>query len=444
MDKNFKLSSEPKHDNAYVWLLMKGDSYLPGIVTSLFSVIRTNPNADLVVMTTDDVSSHAKSILLKYASHIFDIQYLSVLSKPLKTQNQQRMYEKWIGVSYTKWQMLALPYKKAIFVDGDTIHMSNTDELFDLPAPAAPFASPYMQPLGKIPSYIAKSKNGPDGYPKHKSIVTQAEINNMLHKHGNLLTANMVLLEPSKIDHKKYVDMVKSMEPFGFQTCNSGFDEQSIAYFYTFIKKKNWTALHQIYNYVAWKDRFILKGVIPHNIHYISEGKPWVYAYDRFDDVLSWYKFAALAIIYGKITAQDIFLKESDIEGAVRSGDTFVKKFANVPTLLDLNELGEKSNTQHNKHSTSHNNIDSISNKINDDSRSLTGGKANTSYNKSNVTTKSTPRSKSKSHNKSKMIKTAQKTTSRSRSRSKSNNKSIKSPRNTRNTSKKRKTVNKS
>ena len=91
MDKDFKLSSEPKHDNAYVWLLMKGDSYLPGIVTSLFSVIRTNPNADLVVMTTDDVSSHAKSILLKYASHIFEIQYLSVLSKPLKTQNQQRM-----------------------------------------------------------------------------------------------------------------------------------------------------------------------------------------------------------------------------------------------------------------------------------------------------------------------------------------------------------------
>ena len=442
MDKDFKLSSEPKHDNAYVWLLMKGDSYLPGIVTSLFSVIRTNPNADLVVMTTDDVSQRAKSILLKYASHIFEIPYLSYLSKPLKTQKQQLMYEKWVNVSYTKWQMLALPYKKAIFVDGDTLHTMNTDELFDLPAPAAPFASPYMQPLGKIPSYIAHNKSGPDGYPKHKSIVIQSEINNMLHKHGNLLTANMVLLEPSKIDHKKYVDMIKSMEPFGFQTCNSGFDEQSIAYFYTFIKKKNWTVLHQIYNYVAWKDRFILKGVIPHNIHYISEGKPWVYAYDRFDDVLSWYKFAALAIAYGKITAQDIFLKDSDIEGAVRSGDTFVKKFANVPTLLDLNELGEKSNTQHNKHGILDNKTNSA-NKTTNNSSSLTGGKANTSHNKSNVTTKSTPRSKSKSHSKSKMIKTAQKTTSGSRSRSKSRNKSIKSSHNTRNTSKKRKTVNK-
>ena len=416
----FKLSSEPKHDNAYVWLLMKGDSYLPGIVTSLFSVIRTNPNADLVVMTTDDVSQRAKSILLKYASHIFEIPYLSYLSKPLKTQKQQLMYEKWVNVSYTKWQMLALPYKKAIFVDGDTIHMSNTDDLFDLSAPAAPFASPYMKPLGKIPSYIAHNKSGPDGYPKHKSMVSQTEINNMLHKHGILLTANMVLLEPSKIDHKKYMDMVKSMEPFGFQTCNSMLDEQSIVYFYTFIKKKNWTVLHQIYNYIAWKDGFISKGVIPRNIHYISEAKPWMIEYNKFDDVISWYKFAALAVAYGKITAQDIFLKESDVVDAVKSSDTFVKKFANVPTLLDLNELSEKKSDSSNNNS---------SNKTTNNSSSLTGGKSKTTRNKSNVTTKSTPRSKSKSH---------------SRDKSRTKHKSVKSPRNTRSTSKKRKTTNKS
>ena len=400
MNNDFKLSSEPKHDNAYVWLLMKGDSYLPGIVTSLFSVIRTNPNADLVVMTTDDVSQRAKAILLKYASHIFEIPYLSYLSKPLKTQKQQLMYEKWVNVSYTKWQMLALPYKKAIFVDGDTIHTMNTDGLFDLSAPAAPFASPYMKPLGKIPSYIAQNKNGPDGYPKHKSIVTQSEINNMLHKHGILLTANMVLLEPSKTDHKKYMDMVKSMEPFGFQTCNSMLDEQSIVYFYTFIKKKNWTALHQIYNYIAWKDGFITKGVIPRNIHYISEAKPWMIEYNKFDDVISWYKFAALAITYGKITAQDIFLKESDVINAVKSGDTFVKKFTNVPTLLDLKEL---------------------------------------SNNKSKGGTVHATKSRSKSiKSRSKSIKSPRNTRSKSRS------KSIKSPHNTRSTSKKRKITNKS
>jgi lipopolysaccharide biosynthesis glycosyltransferase len=332
-----EISGPPVYDNAYVWLLMKGDSYLPGIYTSVYSVLRTNPEADLVVMVTPDVSERAREMILKVATHLFYIPYLSFNTLPMRTERQRKIYSKWINSSYTKWNMLALPYKKALFVDADTIHTHNTDEIFDIKAPAAPFASPFVKPLGLIKSFY-KGPKAPDGYPAHKSIIDKKTMMDTLNKGGVVITANMVLLEPLLSDYKLYIETITKMsekQPFGFKNSNSAPDEQSICYFYTIIKKKNWTCLHQQYNYIAWKDGFI-KNKVPKNIHYISEIKPWVMKYNEYDDIISWYKMAAIAIDKTNIKPADILLKDDDVNKARVADDKFVKKFIKVNTILDI------------------------------------------------------------------------------------------------------------
>jgi lipopolysaccharide biosynthesis glycosyltransferase len=330
-----EISSPPIHDRAYVWLLMKGDAYLPGVYASVYSVLRTDPEADLVVMVTDDVSEPARATLLKVATHLFMIPYLSFESKPLKTARQREIYDKWITSSYSKWNALALPYKKVILIDGDTIHLDNTDVLFDLPAPAMPFNNPFNRPIGTVPS-TWKGPKGPDRYMLHGCKVPARDIVNVLHQGGILPTAAPVVLEPSLKDYEEYITLIRKMQPFGFPKCNNGPDEQSICWYYSAHRKLDWHNIHHRYNYIIWKDGFLSKGDVPYILHYFSDVKPWAMKFDAYDDVISWYKMAAEAIEKTKISPGDILLSADNISGAKNKPDKFIKKHINVPSVLDL------------------------------------------------------------------------------------------------------------
>lgn len=335
---NIQLTSAPKHENAYVWLLMKGDSYLPGIFTSVFSVLRTKPDADLVVMVTDDVSQNTRNTLMKVATHLADIPYLTFETKPLKTQKQQDLYKNWASDSYTKWNMLALPYRKVLFIDGDTIALGNVDHLFGMETPAAPFSSPFMQPLGSIKNYT-EGKKDDSGYLLHDEVVSQEVIRKSLTKDGNILTASAVLISPSTKDYQDYIDMVKSMQPFGFSDCHSMVDEQSIAYFY--VEKKNLPMrnVHHRYNLIAWKKGFLEAGDIPYILHYFSDQKPWSQRVEAWPDLVTWYKMAHAAIEETRIKPEDIKLLARDTAKASSTTDTFIKTFANVSSSLDLVDI---------------------------------------------------------------------------------------------------------
>lgn len=330
------LSPDPNNKHAYVWLFMKGDSYLPGIFTSVFSVSRTNPNADLVVMVTNDISQAARKILKKVATHLYDIPYISFESKRMKTDRQQKMYENWIATSYSKWNALALPYDKIILVDGDTIHTENTDELFDLQAPACPFASPFIKPMGYIESHYTDLPSGRDGYPLHNTQVPTNLILDTLNLGGVVLTSTPVLIEPSVDDFYAYQQMVKSMQPFGFPKCHSMLDEQSIAYFYASVKKQSFTTIHQRYNYYPWKDKFLFHGDVPRIIHFFSDTKPWSIKFDAYPDVICWYKMAALGIETVKIKPNDIALTQENVESAKKATDTYIKKFIRVVDVTSI------------------------------------------------------------------------------------------------------------
>ncbi len=331
----FTLSSNPTNERAYVWLLMKGDKYLPGIFTSVFSVKRTEPNANLVVMTTHDVSQETKNKILKVATHTCDVPYICVKSKPLKTQRQREMYSNWIESSYTKLNMLALPYKKTIFIDADTIHTCNTDDLFDLTTPAAPYANPFVKPLGRLPDHY-RGKRGKDGYPLHSATIPYVLISNIINKGGVLPISSSMLLEPSIQDYNSYISMLRTFTNFGFEKCINGYDEQSICYFYSVIKKKNWTAIHQRYNYIAWKDGFLSKNDFPKVIHYMSDTKPWSMKYNEYADVITWNKMAEEALKKNNLRAIDIFLKEENINSASLEKDIFIQKFIDVNSILDI------------------------------------------------------------------------------------------------------------
>lgn len=327
--------SKTNYDRAYIWLMMKGDNYLPGIFTSVYSIARTHPAADLVVMVTEDVSSEARSVLLKVATHLLIIPYLTFNSKPLKTQRQRDMYGSWISSSYSKWNCLAaVQYKKVVFIDGDTINTENTDELFDLPAPAFSCSSPFMKPLGTVKSFYRGPK-GLDGYLVHGTKVPPEELMQALTSDSIVVIAAPCVLEPNLDEYNLYIDTISKMQPFGFSAHN-GMDEQSITYFYAEIKKQAISVIHQRYGYIAWKDEFLYKGDVPRIIHYFSDTKPWSMKFNEYPDVISWYKMAALACKSVGIAPEAIRITGANCESAVNAEDVFIKKFINVTDITDI------------------------------------------------------------------------------------------------------------
>lgn len=340
---NLTLSSSPLHDNAYVWLLMMGDSYLPGVFASVYSVLRTNPNADLVIMVTDDVSDKARSVLLTMATHLFYIPYIQHATSPLKTKKQNAIYGSWISKSFTKWNMLALPYNKALFLDADTIITTNLDHLFKLKTPAAPFNNPFTRPLGYISNKLPNKV-----YANHKAIINPKIVKNMLKKNGMVGTANSMLLSPNIDDYKLYNSMLREYKIYGLaNNCYAGHDEQSIAEFYSILKKVNWVNIHQRYNYIGWKDGFLTKDDIPAVVHYFSQNKPWNMAWNEYEDVIDWYKVMSEAIKYAQLQPKLFKINKLDLQLAERKHNNYVKKFTtnkNIKSLLDIHNYNIVSN----------------------------------------------------------------------------------------------------
>ena len=91
---------------AYVWLLMMGDNYLPGILVSAYSLKKTNTKYDLVVLITNDVSQHAINELNKIFDNIVKVEYI-IKEYQYKNKKEKRKYP-WMNKIHTKWNCLNL------------------------------------------------------------------------------------------------------------------------------------------------------------------------------------------------------------------------------------------------------------------------------------------------------------------------------------------------
>jgi hypothetical protein len=228
---------------AWVFLVMRGDSYVPGALVAGFSLRLTATRHRLLCMVTSDVSPVAKQQLGCVFDEVLPVEYLRARCKPLRGERQKQMYP-WISDSFTKWRCLALTqFDRVIFLDADTVVLSNMDHLFDLRAPAATFSSPWARPYTKVTKHRPHERPGRDGLynpyrnVKHGGAVTGDMVREGLTNRSFVLTGTTVLLRPSARRLLQLERMLRAAEraegAFGFPGCYSGTDEQALAALYS-------------------------------------------------------------------------------------------------------------------------------------------------------------------------------------------------------------------
>jgi len=289
---------------------MRGDSYITGAMVSAYSIRKTNTIAKLVCMVTKDVSNEGRNTLKKLFDEVIEVPYIMVKCKSLINERIQKIYEAWSCVSFTKWNMLSLTqYDKTIFIDADTIILSNMDELFELNAPAGTFSLPQAYPfLSNNKNNKSKKSKGKRGIYnpylgiKHGQVVTREKVMKGLTKKSFVAVGTTMLLKPNKEDYENYKKMLKEMEPFGFKECYSMHDEQSIAYYYiSHSPLREWHMIHQKYNFNPWKRNWLKFGVKPYIFHFVGIN-PWELRREKMHkeewcDIVPWWQVVLAFIL---------------------------------------------------------------------------------------------------------------------------------------------------
>lgn len=274
---------------AAVWLVMRGDRYVPGALVSAHSWRCSGSKAHCVCMVTPDVSRSAVEDLNSVFDHVIQISYLHQPCVRLNTDKKRKMYNAWVEQSFTKWTVLSLTqYKKVLFLDADTLVLRCMDELFDLNTPAGTFSSPWhhpFNPFARKPNPFIKFTHG-DAIPRK----TMARGYNT-----SFLIGTSVLLSPSQKDWEDLKTWLQKQVPFGHPQCGSMLDEQCIAAFYHECRPETtWHYLHQRFNYIPWKPGWLPDAGDrnkPFLFHYFNK-KPWEIARHKYHDLESWWQMA--------------------------------------------------------------------------------------------------------------------------------------------------------
>jgi len=279
---------------AYVVLLMMGDSYLPGCLTVAKSIRDTmkSDDIDIVCMVTNDVSQEAIIKLGKLYDHIFPIDYIEHDVHKLRTEKQNKLYEKWASKSFTKWRCMGLPYKKVLLLDADQLLVNTCDDLFELNAPAGCFISPYY-------NLYAGSHGLPDNYEQHKGQLQHGDSvppTSIRKSFGDSLVvwgASILLPGNRRNKHSKsvgnvdYVDkllkLLDSSSTYGHKGCFSMDDEQLITELFMF----EWTNISNLYNIIPWQRKQYISGT-DMIYHYVGM-KPWDMKPDEYPDLKLWW-----------------------------------------------------------------------------------------------------------------------------------------------------------
>lgn len=281
--------------NAFVWLLMMSEDYLAGVLVSAYSFRKKNTKHDLVIMVTPDISDYAKVLLKTIFDHLVVVPYIEVSSKPMRTQNQSKIYDSWISKSYTKWNILSLTkYDKVCMIDADLVILKNIDELFELKVPAAVFKSSY------------EKLYDPYKNPKHGDVIKPYKIwKGLTTKPSFVATAYLMVLPTSMKYYEGLKKMINGKKPYGFPNCFYGYDEQSISHYLSCYKKGpklDWYAIDPRYGFTIGKYHMLKKGEVPYAIHYVNIPKPWLMK-DSWPDLDIWWSLARrMNISWDKVT----------------------------------------------------------------------------------------------------------------------------------------------
>ena len=304
LSTNLELLDSKKYGgkpNAYVTLVMKGDFYVPGALVLANSLRQTGTQSDIVCMVTDDVSSKAREALGGVFDKVVSIQYISEPYTHLNTAKEENMYHHWMKDSLTLYRCLWLfEYNKVCLLDSDVLVLRNMDSVFDLPAPA-----------GSFHSFWLKGSHNP--YPhdlRHGDPVPIESIKEALRMQNSFVCIGNCLLLPPREDianaFLSYInDFVSKNKALGFDRCNSGANEQTIAHFFACRMAMQWTHIGTQYQCIPWKYSPYDKEGAPFLFHYFNI-KPWTMDIHEFPDLQVWWA-SAKAVCDAHPTAIDFF-----------------------------------------------------------------------------------------------------------------------------------------
>lgn len=281
---------------AWVVLLMKGAAYAPGALVAAESLRLTRTRHALVCMATPDVPAATREQLLAAFDRVVEVPYLTRPARVLPSKKQAAYYGAWMDDSFTKWRCLTLTeYDRVALVDADMAFLVNSDALFDLPAPAACYSSPWAFPFaqrGGMPNPYLPLAGGRPGELAHGAAVPAAKILAALTAREPTFVGGgfLVLLRPDAADFARLVDIISAGAPrYGdAYTVTSGSDETSIAELYA-RAGVDWAHIHQRYAAIPWKTNWVDRDVRAY--HYFGR-KPWDSSPTEWPDLADWWRIA--------------------------------------------------------------------------------------------------------------------------------------------------------
>lgn len=225
---------------------MCGDEYVKGALILAWSLRQQKTQHELIVMVTPDVSVHAMRLLRKLYDRVMKVQYIKTRVKSALRGKRYRQEDTWIQYSLTKARMLNLTeYDKIVWLDTDSLVLSNIDELFALPTPAG----------------ICSSIRNHNYW--HGLKIPELEIENAVENNYGVHGCVMVLTP--NLDH--YL-LASSLPQIGTKANFVGPDE----YFFTQLYKTEWHHIHIKYGCTKW---FCEMGGIKAEVIHFYGDKPW-------------------------------------------------------------------------------------------------------------------------------------------------------------------------
>ena len=319
--------------SAWVTLVMRGDAYVPGALALAASLRASGTAAATVCMVTDDVSAGARRLLGRAFDRAVVVDKLTYLACPMRTDKQNAMYGSWIADSFTKWRCLDFTeYARVIFLDADVVLLGNCDHLFEVPAPAGIFSSPWARPYAAgaglpnpyLQSSIRRIKGDKPVELAHGAAVPDAAVARGLQESFVAFGTTLLLAPAPGLLAAFCAYCARAVDArgcVGSSACFSGADEQSIVGFFLELaaasSRKNvnasacanssasasasaWHHISQRFGDIPWHPRWQTKNSAwptdSHILHFHGKTKVWETSPEEWPDVAPWWRFAAAAV----------------------------------------------------------------------------------------------------------------------------------------------------